>query len=137
MLASSTPWLPSPPQPPRQRSEPAAGVEPPRTRGVWRSPCRRAEHRRAERLRERSWVRRSAGVAAGGAFPRRGGGGGDAAPLLPFPRLLLQLLRPTPAAAWGRRGGGSRRPRRLPAARPDAASSLRAPVAGPGLQTSR
>lgn len=72
------------------------------------------------------------------AFRRRGGGG-DAASLLPLLRLLLQLLRPTPAASWGRGGGGSRRPRRLPAARLDAASPLplpRAPVAGPGLGTS-
>lgn len=95
-----------------------------------------SEARRApegERLRERSRVRRSAGVAAGGAFPRRGGGGGDAAALLPLPRLRLPLRRPKPAPAPGRRGGGSPRPRRLPAARPDAASPPRAPVAGPGL----
>lgn len=119
VLASRAPWLPGPPQPPGQRSEPAAGAEPPRATGSWRSGRRRAEPRRVEKVPERSGVRRSAGRGRRGrGVSRRGGGGGDAAPLLPLPRLLLRLLRPTPAAAWGRRGGGSRRPprRRVPAA---------------------
>lgn len=85
--------------------------------------------------RVRPW---SLEVAAGGAFPRRGGGGGNAASPVSLPRLPLQLLQPTPEAARQRRGGGSRRPRRLPAARPDAASPQpRAAVGGPSVRTSR
>ena len=49
------------------------------------------------------------------------------------------VLRPTPAATWGRRGGSSQHPRRLPAARPDAMFPQplsHSTVVGPDLWTS-